>query len=208
MANPVLKLLNYVLARLDHRVIYNEHGSPYLARGFIHGWRPPVKCPACEGQGYDFDGSLTLVKMDTHPDHPRARSCGHCDGKGVLHYVKKNRFNLYLHRFLRGDSDDAPHSHPWPWSVSLVLWGGYTEERLIEVNGIKYMKTRRVWPLTLNVFRDGDYHRVVRLHGSQTWTLFLTGPKSSSWGFWVFGRGHVEWRQRLKERGVKFTSEV
>lgn len=203
-----LKLLNWVADLLDFRIIRNEYGQPYLYRGYLWGWRPPVKCPACEGQGYDFDGSLTHVNLDTHPDHPHARSCGHCDGKGELPYRKKTRTNLYLHRFFLGDSDDAPHSHPWPWSVSLVLWGGYTEERLIEVDGIKYLKTRRVWPLTFNVFRAGDYHRVVKLHGKETWTLFLTGPKSSSWGFWVFGRGHVEWRTRLRERGINVTEEA
>ena len=208
MANPVLRLLNYALAHLDHRVIWNERGQPYLARGYLWGWRPPITCPSCEGQGYDYDGSLSLVNLDTHPDHPHARSCGDCGGSGKLYYQKQTRTNLYLHRFFRGDSDEAPHSHPWPWSVSLVLWGGYTEERLIEVDGIKYLKTRRIWPLTLNVFRPGDYHRVVKLRGSQTWTLFLTGLKSESWGFWVFGRGHVEWRARLKERGINVKEEV
>lgn len=207
MRNPWLWLLNTVASRLDFRVIRNEYGQPYLYRGYLWGWRPPVECPACEGQGYDYDGSLTLVDLNTHPDHPQARACGECHGAGKLHYHKPTRTNLYLHHFIRGDSDDAPHSHPWPWSLSFVLWGGYTEERLIEVDGLKFIKTRRVWPFTFNVFRPGDYHRVVRLHG-ECWTLFLTGPKASSWGFWVFGRGHVEWRKRLKERGIDVKEEV
>lgn len=194
MRNPWLWFLNTLAGRLDFRVISNEHKQPYLYRGYLWGWRPPVECPACEG------GMLPI--------------CDYCHGTGQLPYQKQTRTNLYLHHFLRGDSDDAPHSHPWPWAISFVLWGGYTEERLIEVDGLKYLKTRRVWPFTFNFLRGGDEleeadgHRVVKLHGQETWTLFLTGPKSTSWAFYVFGRGWVPWRQRLKERGINVQEEV
>jgi hypothetical protein len=205
VGNPILKLLNFIASRLDYRVIHGEDRTPYLYRGYLWGWRPPVQCPSCEGQGYDYGGSLTLVGLDTHPDHPLARSCGHCGGKGKLEYQRKSKTNL----------DDAPHSHPWPWSISLVLWGGYTEERIhvedeSDPNSVQSTDVvrRRVWPLTLNVFGPGDYHNVTKLHGRETWSLFLTGPKAMSWGFWVFGRGHVEWRARLKERGIDVKEEV
>lgn len=38
--------------------------------------------------------------------------------------------NLYLHRFLRPDEDGELHNHPWRWAVSVMLAGGYAEERL------------------------------------------------------------------------------
>jgi hypothetical protein len=116
---------------------------------------------------------------------------------------------IYLHYFHRGDLDDALHSHPWAGSTSFILAGGYTEERInvpdeADPNCVspEDLRVRRVRPFALNVFRRGDYHRIVELHGREAWSLFVTGPKTGSWGFWVFGRGHVEWRERLAERGI------
>ena len=36
---------------------------------------------------------------------------------------------IYLHHFLSSDPQVAVHSHPWDWSASLILAGGYREER-------------------------------------------------------------------------------
>lgn len=36
-------------------------------------------------------------------------------------------FNVFLHRFLKSDSDDL-HDHPWPFAT-LILKGGYWEWR-------------------------------------------------------------------------------
>lgn len=112
--------------------------------------------------------------------------------------------SLYLHRFRLPDQDTAPHNHPWPCAVSLVLAGGYTEERLAYAypDDNLHVQSRRLRPGHLNVIREGDYHRVAALHGAETWTLFLVWPRTRSWGFWVPGRGHVPWRERLQERGL------
>lgn len=116
--------------------------------------------------------------------------------------------SLYLHRFRLPDQDSATHSHPWPIAVSLVLAGGYTEERLLgeekDPHGATATFTglRRLRPGRLNVIRERDYHRVDELHGEETWTLFLAWPRTRPWGFWVPGRGHVPWRERLAERGI------
>ncbi len=80
---------------------------------------------------------------------------------------------------------------------ALVLVGGYTEERLVDGQLVR----RRLYPGRLNIIRHSDYHSVVELHGRETWTLFLMGRRVSSWGFWV-DRKHVEWRERLRERGL------
>jgi len=116
--------------------------------------------------------------------------------------------SLYLHRFRLPDQDTALHNHPWPRAVSLVLAGGYTEERLLgtmsdELGGTgSVIGQRRLRPGHLNIIRERDYHRVSELHGNETWTLFAAWPRTRSWGFWMPGRGHVPWRDRLRERGI------
>lgn len=113
--------------------------------------------------------------------------------------------SIYLHHFHRPDLDDAPHNHPWKWSFSLTLAGGYTEERADVDNPIPghcAIEHRRMRFLSVNWISHSAYHLVSKLHGKETWTLFFAGPKATSWGFYVPGRGHVEWRARLAERGI------
>lgn len=107
---------------------------------------------------------------------------------------------LYLHRFHRSDEDLALHNHPWRWAVSLILTGGYSEERRIGNRVVR----RSVLPLTLNFISADDFHRV-DLFEEDAWTLFLSGPKASSWGFWDRRTGeYVPWREfitRLRGEG-------
>jgi hypothetical protein len=110
--------------------------------------------------------------------------------------------SLYLHRFRLPDQDVAPHNHPWKWARSLILSGGYTEERshasgMILIDDGK----RRLSAGSLNRIGAGTFHRITEIHG-ETWTLFLVAPKSRSWVFWVSRRGPVPWRERLAERGI------
>lgn len=123
---------------------------------------------------------------------------------------KPTPFSIYLHHFIRPDDDRELHSHPWKWAVSVTLAGGYVEERFpTECDTCGHPQdgyhkvTRRTRFLSVNFIRGTDYHRVASLHGKETWTLFIAGPKASSWGFWVPGRGHVEWRTFLTEKGMK-----
>lgn len=120
-----------------------------------------------------------------------------------------NERRIYLHNFLTPDGD-GHHNHPWHWSFSLVLWGSYTEERLewpFPAGGnyrpcsiAPAVRSRRVrW---FNWLPPGRYHRIVALHG-RVWTLFFCGPLTGKgWGFWMPGRGHVPWKERLAERGL------
>jgi hypothetical protein len=39
--------------------------------------------------------------------------------------------NIYLHHFHSSDQGDELHNHPWVWGLSLVLAGGYYEERVV-----------------------------------------------------------------------------
>jgi len=112
-------------------------------------------------------------------------------------------FSIYLHRFHTPDYDPAPHNHPWKWARSLILTGGYVEcieRRTGTSTGTSGLVERRPW--TVNQISADTFHVVEELRGRETWTLFLAGPKTSAWGFWVAGRGYVPWRERLIERGL------
>jgi hypothetical protein len=100
-------------------------------------------------------------------------------------------FSVYLHHIKRADEDKALHNHPWRWSFSVKLHGGYIEQLPGEVY------RRAPW---IHWVGRG-YHRVDSV-SRDCWTLFVVGHKASSWGFLVPGRGHVEWRERLRERGI------
>jgi hypothetical protein len=88
-------------------------------------------------------------------------------------------FNIFLHRFERSDDDGALHSHPWSWGVSIILAGGYSEERRIgdTVERVTF------GPGSINVIRHEDFHRVDLLE-EDAWSLFIAGPKLGTWFFW------------------------
>jgi hypothetical protein len=91
----------------------------------------------------------------------------------------KTKPDLYLHRFHRSDDGEMLHNHPWEWSLSFVLVGGYREERRI---GDKVIY-RSVLPFRFNFIRGDDYHRV-DLYEEDAWSLFLVGPRVTTWYFW------------------------
>lgn len=114
------------------------------------------------------------------------------DGKPYLHrfYVKHNgRFpGVYLHHFHQSDPDRDLHNHPWRWSFSLILAGGYYEERLVE-NG-----EHRLTKITLdrkapgiNYITGDTFHRVVLKDVKNgAWTIFCSGPEVKDWGFMTY----------------------
>jgi hypothetical protein len=111
--------------------------------------------------------------------------------------------SVYLHNIHQHDLDPAPHSHPWEWSQTMVLSGGYTETRGILQDGKFAELVCRGYRIGEGYFMPGDQlHRIIMV-SPDTWTLFVVGPKRKSWGFAVEGRGLVPWRERLAERGVK-----
>jgi hypothetical protein len=122
---------------------------------------------------------------------------------------------VFLHRFHRPDDDRGPHNHPYTWSTSLILTGGYIESRVVgggqvEEYGRFGRRTRHRGRLASKVYIAGDinripdadaFHRVAHLldgasalgRGTfepETWTLFMTGPKhGASWGYlidWIY----------------------
>lgn len=104
----------------------------------------------------------------------------------------QRELGVYLHRFHRGDDDQELHNHPWKWAVSFILAGGYREERRTKDDRVE---TRVVLPGDVNVIRGDDFHRVDLLE-EDAWSLFIAGPKASSWGFWDrFSKGFLPWRE-------------
>lgn len=107
----------------------------------------------------------------------------------------QGNFGVYLHRFHRSDEDQALHNHPWRWALSFVLAGGYREERRFGNQVVQ----RDVKPLSFNFIRDVDFHRV-DLYEHDCWSLFVVGPKISSWGFWDRKtRAFVPWREFITQ---------
>lgn len=99
-----------------------------------------------------------------------------------------------LHHILRSDYDRHFHDHPWPF-ISIVLRGGYWEERPVFESGIYVGSTRR-WrgPGSIAFRRSTDWHRLDLPSGKTAWTLFITLKKRQEWGFLVqpFFKTHHE----------------
>src|SRR5262245_48626738 len=90
-------------------------------------------------------------------------------------------FGLFLHQFVRSDAPTRFHDHPWRWSVSFILRGGYVEERRRRDEGT--VTRRYLKPGRFNVLVPEVFHRVELCDGRPAWTLFLHGPKIREWGF-------------------------
>ena len=112
---------------------------------------------------------------------------------------KKFPFNVFLHRFLKGDPDDV-HDHPWGY-FTIILKGGYYEwTPEFDHRGIKIGETRH-WrgPGHFRVCSSTSYHRIELAEGVECWTLFMPGPKQRDWGFLVKNKW-VQWEQYLANR--------
>ena len=109
--------------------------------------------------------------------------------------ASRKRFGLYLHGFRRSDDADDLHNHPWAWAASLILTGGYSEERLTDRND--ELVRREYTPGSINILNERTFHRIdLNPFAGPTWTLFLTGPRVQGWGFLTrTARRFIGWRQ-------------
>lgn len=96
------------------------------------------------------------------------------------------RPSIFLHHFLASDPADQVHSHPWGWSSSLILVGGYREHRCL---GHRYapmpgdvLQVKEYRPGDVNVLMPDDKHRI-ELLDADCWTLFLAGNYAQPWTF-------------------------
>jgi hypothetical protein len=86
---------------------------------------------------------------------------------------------LFLHEFHTSDPATEVHSHPWGWSQSLILVGGYREFRCeagAELEAIDYR------PGAINILKATTMHRIELLEG-KCWTLFLASAYARPWEF-------------------------
>lgn len=105
---------------------------------------------------------------------------------------------VLLHRMAAPDPGVDLHDHPW-WFVSIVLWGGYTEQRaytreapmmariaehfdsLACTHGV--VEERRPW--SIRTMRLDECHTITHLRRRTCWTLVIGGPRRRSWGFYL-----------------------
>jgi hypothetical protein len=112
----------------------------------------------------------------------------HRDGKPYLNryfvagwspYNRRSGPAVFLHHFVASDAYDTLHSHPWGWSLSVILVGGYREERCGD-DGVPTVKQYR--PGDVNALEPSVRHRVDLLE-ADCWTLFLAGNFEQAWQF-------------------------
>jgi hypothetical protein len=110
-------------------------------------------------------------------------------------------FGVYLHRMTAPDPGIDLHDHPWPF-VSLILRGGYVEERAESREAPRLAFYAEAWPTkcrrgmemewragSIHRLRADECHRIISLRRVPTWTLVLTGRRFRNWGFYEPTRG-------------------
>ncbi len=95
---------------------------------------------------------------------------------------------FFLHHFHKSDQGRELHNHPYT-GTSLILAGGYIEERMSELATIggkafTEVSATTYLPGDINTLGLADYHRTDLLNKELgCWTLFVTGPRLKEWGF-------------------------
>lgn len=108
--------------------------------------------------------------------------------------------HLYLHHFHASDAVVELHNHPWA-GVSVILAGGYSEERLDD-DGV--IRRRDYSPGDMVRLKPETFHRVDLLDPvAGCWSLFTTGRRVQSWGFVDrVTSAFTPWRDALLARGI------
>lgn len=121
----------------------------------------------------------------------------HLPGYMERYWVIKPRrwfpWSVRVHHILRSDLDRHLHDHPWPWA-SLILRGGYFE--------ITPGARRWYGPGSFRRAPATYRHKLILPEGTTTWSLFLMGRKSQTWGFYT-EHGKVPWTEYLSASEVE-----
>lgn len=105
---------------------------------------------------------------------------------------------VLLHKMEAPDPGVDLHDHPW-WFVSIVVWGGYTEQRadireapMLARIAARFgspgcsrgvVEERR--PGSIRLMRLTECHTITDLHRRTCWTLVIGGPRRRRWGFYL-----------------------
>lgn len=102
---------------------------------------------------------------------------------------KRFPFNIFLHKFLKGDPDDL-HDHPWPYAT-LIIKGGYWE----------YTPGGKVWraPGHFRISKATSLHRIELEPGVACWSIFMPGIQQRTWGF-IYNDKWVQFEKYLRDR--------
>jgi len=94
-------------------------------------------------------------------------------------------FNIFLHKFLKGDPADV-HDHPWSYRT-IILVGGYYEWTPIFNPAGLMIGEKRSWcgPGHTRKCEPNSYHRIELKPNTPCWTLFMPGRQERDWGFLV-----------------------
>lgn len=114
--------------------------------------------------------------------------------------VGRSAGGIYLHRMRGPDPGVDLHDHPFTFAT-LVLWGGYTEERALAREAPQLARYAEWWPgsrgpRTTSVretrrpgrwrtMRLDECHRITGLLRRSCWTLVVRGPRRRGWGFYL-----------------------
>lgn len=123
------------------------------------------------------------------------------------HFLKLFGFQFALHKWLRSDSDRAPHDHKAD-NVSIILSAqGYWEmvrewfeddepltAEWVHVGEGEYYRDvwhyRKAWR---PYFRKAEtLHRVSLCDSRPVWTIWIRGAQRRRWGYWCDNRGWVD----------------
>lgn len=95
-------------------------------------------------------------------------------------------FGIYLHHILRSDGDRELHDHPFSF-ISLILWGGYLEERPdcpLKYRGFLSLAFRRAEDLhRVSLYPLAPFDPARCGLERPAWTLVFRGPIKRKWGF-------------------------
>ncbi len=129
--------------------------------------------------------------------------------------MKASRFGVFLHQFVNSDAFYEVHNHPWTWCLSIIWTAGYTEhrcvwdymyrdgEKITEYVRLSDFQEKVHLPFSINFIRHSDMHRVVLKNGP-VWTLFIHGPRVSTWGFAEIATGKY---REIKRRTASFIKQ-
>lgn len=120
---------------------------------------------------------------------------------------KKFPFNIFLHKFLKGDPDDV-HDHPWSYATFILKGGYYEWVAQFNSKGEKIGEVRH-WrgPGHFRVCNANSFHRIELAPDIECWTIFMPGPQKRDWGFLVGNTRWVQHEQYLQERYEKANNQ-